>query len=158
MVLQVVGSHKIPYYPSTIEELDFIEQKTLAAGEELQDDPENPHPGFHDEEYKTRRRAIVRAAQSYRHGDSIPRVEYSRQEIATWGAVWKELMKLFPTHTCRQYQYNFPLMVENCGYAPNNIPQLQDISEFLKVALLPLVLLVVVLVTDAPVGAIFLRC
>eukprot|EP00667_Euglena_gracilis_P032285 EG_transcript_49158 len=46
--------------------------------------------------------------------------------------MWRRLMELFPTHCCRQYQYNFPLLVEHCGYAEGQIPQLQAISDFLK--------------------------
>eukprot|EP00667_Euglena_gracilis_P009678 EG_transcript_9836 len=128
----VVGSHRIPYYPSRIEDLDCIEQKLLAAGEELQDDPEQPHPGFHDQEYRARRKAIVQQALRYRHGDRIPDVAYTAAEVQTWGAMWRRLMELFPTHCCRQYQYNFPLLVEHCGYAEGQIPQLQAISDFLK--------------------------
>jgi len=128
----VVGSYRIPAYPSRIQDLDLIEQRTLGAGEDLLDDPESPHPGFHDQEYRSRRRTIVQRAFEYRHGMPIPRVEYTAAETATWGAVWRHLMRLYPTHSCRQYQYNFPLLVENCGYSETNIPQLQDVSDFLR--------------------------
>lgn len=30
--------------------------------------------------------------------------------------MFKELTKLYPTHACKEYNHNFPLFVENCGY------------------------------------------
>ena len=65
-------------------------------------------------------------------GTPIPRVEYTEAEIKTWGVVFKELVRLFPTHACAEYNHIFPLMVENCGYREDNIPQLQDVSSFLR--------------------------
>eukprot|EP01012_Entosiphon_sulcatum_P013023 TRINITY_DN1829_c1_g1_i1.p1 TRINITY_DN1829_c1_g1~~TRINITY_DN1829_c1_g1_i1.p1 ORF type:complete len:450 (-),score=91.72 TRINITY_DN1829_c1_g1_i1:311-1630(-) len=130
--LTVISSTETPFYPTSIEELDLIEQKVLGAGEELLDDPESPHPGFHDAAYRERRRLIVNNAKAYRHGMVIPDIEYTPEEVQTWGNVYRRLMQLFPTHTCRQYQYNFPLLVENCGFSATNIPQLQAISNFLR--------------------------
>lgn len=46
--------------------------------------------------------------------------------------VFRELVDLFPTHACQEYNHIFPLMVENCGYREDNIPQLEDVSNFLK--------------------------
>ena len=48
------------------------------------------------------------------------------------GTIFRELTKLYPTHACREYNRVFPLLVDNCGFRENNIPQLQDISNFLK--------------------------
>ncbi len=48
------------------------------------------------------------------------------------GIIFKEQTKRYPTHACKEYNYVFPLLVENCGYREDNIPQLQDVSDFLK--------------------------
>jgi len=90
------------------------------------------HPGFHDEVYKKRRTEIVKIAQSYKHGERIPKIEYTKEEIDTWRVVYNNLTKMYPTHACKQYNYVFPLLEQNCGYSPDNIPQLEDISRFLK--------------------------
>jgi len=62
----------------------------------------------------------------------IPRVDYTPEEVETWGKVFRQLTKLYPTHACREHNHIFPLLIENCGYREDNIPQLQDISDFLK--------------------------
>lgn len=48
------------------------------------------------------------------------------------GIVFKKLTELYPTHACRQHQYVLPLLIQNCGYSADNIPQLEDISNFLQ--------------------------
>jgi len=75
---------------------------------------------------------IAEIAHAYKTGDIIPKVEYTDQEKETWKHVYKKLMNFFETHTCSQFQYIFPLLIENCGYREDNIPQLQDVSNFLK--------------------------
>jgi phenylalanine-4-hydroxylase len=65
-------------------------------------------------------------------GEKIPRIEYTAREIATWRSVYTELTKLFPHHACRQFNYIFALLEQNCGYAPDRIPQLEEVSAFLK--------------------------
>jgi phenylalanine-4-hydroxylase len=131
-VLTIVGSWKIPWYPTEIQHLDLLDQSTLAAGAELEDDPENPHPGFHDQEYRARRKVITEAAKSYRHGDKLPTVQYTEKEKDTWTVVWDKLTALYPTHACKQYNYVFPLLVENAGFRRHEIPQLQQVSDYLE--------------------------
>jgi phenylalanine-4-hydroxylase len=65
-------------------------------------------------------------------GTPIPRVNYSEEEVETWAKVFRQLTQMYPTHACKEHNHIFPLLVENCGYREDNIPQLQDISEFLK--------------------------
>ncbi|KIH58673.1 Biopterin-dependent aromatic amino acid hydroxylase [Ancylostoma duodenale] len=65
-------------------------------------------------------------------GDKIPRIEYTPEEIDTWRTVYNELVALYPTHACKEFNYIFPLLQQNCGFRADNIPQLQDVSDFLK--------------------------
>ncbi|VDM00358.1 unnamed protein product [Schistocephalus solidus] len=64
-------------------------------------------------------------------GEPIPRVEYLPEEIETWRYIFDHLTKLFPTHACREFNNSFALLVNNCGYNRDNIPQLEDVSKFL---------------------------
>ncbi|KAG5500453.1 hypothetical protein JKF63_03546 [Porcisia hertigi] len=130
----VAGSWVIPWYPTELKHLDDLEQSTLAAGEELQDDPENPHPGFHDETYRARRREIVSLAKNYKTGDPIPIVDYTEEENSVWTTVYDHLTRLYPTHACEQYNYVFPLLLENGVLSRTRMPQLRDASQFLNEA------------------------
>jgi len=119
---------QVPWFPRKISDLDENANNIVDFGGELAPD----HPGFKDEEYRARRAEITRIAQSYKFGKPVPRVEYTEKEIATWGEVFRNLKKLHPTHACRQHRYVFPLLEQNCGYNENNIPQIEDVSRFLK--------------------------
>mmetsp|Transcript_135737 Transcript_135737/g.201866 ORF Transcript_135737/g.201866 Transcript_135737/m.201866 type:complete len:458 (-) Transcript_135737:45-1418(-) len=118
----------VPWYPQKISDLDKFTHKVLAYGEELDAD----HPGFHDVEYRKRRQEITQIARDYKYGTPIPRVEYTESEIDTWRQVYLKLKELYPTHACKQFLHIFPLLEENCGYSPDSIPQIEDVSRFLK--------------------------
>jgi len=126
--MQVTGPRTVPWFPRHISDLDSFSQKTLDAGAELESD----HPGFSDMTYRTRRAAIVENAGTYKFGQEIPRVDYSEDEIKTWGAVYRRLKELFPKHACKEYNQILELLEHNCGYGDDNIPQLEDVSQFLK--------------------------
>eukprot|EP01096_Ripella_sp_DP13-Kostka_P000707 TRINITY_DN1081_c0_g1_i1.p1 TRINITY_DN1081_c0_g1~~TRINITY_DN1081_c0_g1_i1.p1 ORF type:complete len:509 (-),score=200.40 TRINITY_DN1081_c0_g1_i1:81-1424(-) len=119
---------RVPWYPQKIADLDKFTHKTLAYGSELAAD----HPGFTDEAYRRRRLEITAIAANYKHGQEIPRVSYNESEIQTWGQVYTRLRSLYNTHACKQHRHVFPLLERYCGYGPDNIPQLQDVSNFLK--------------------------
>jgi phenylalanine-4-hydroxylase len=93
---------------------------------------DSDHPGFKDETYRARRKYFADIAYNYKHGEPIPRVQYTEQEIETWNKVFDSLVDLYPTHACKEFNYIFPLLQANCGYRRGNLPQLQDVSDFLK--------------------------
>jgi phenylalanine-4-hydroxylase len=118
----------VPWFPRKIADLDSFADKVLSYGAEL----DANHPGFTDPEYRKRRSEITANALKHRHGMPLPRVQYTPQEVETWGIVFQKLTELYKSHACAEHQYIFPLLVHNCGYGKNNIPQIDDISRFLK--------------------------
>lgn len=62
----------------------------------------------------------------------IPRVEYREDEIKTWRFVYEKLDTLFKTHACSIHEKAFRVLERECGYSKDNIPQLEDVSQFLK--------------------------
>ncbi|KAL0280082.1 UNVERIFIED_CONTAM: hypothetical protein PYX00_001477 [Menopon gallinae] len=118
----------VPWFPRRIRDLDKFANQILSYGAELDAD----HPGFTDPVYRERRKYFADIAYNYKHGEPLPHVEYTEEETKTWGIVFRELTKLYPKYACREHNHVFPLLIENCGYREDNIPQLQDVSDFLK--------------------------
>jgi len=121
-----VGS--TPWFPRRIEELDQFANQILTYGSELDAD----HPGFTDTVYRQRRKQFADIAFNYKYGEPIPKVEYTEEETNTWKTIFNKLTKLFPTHACREFNRIFPLLRENCGMREDNIPQLEDVSQYLQ--------------------------
>ncbi|KAK9500919.1 hypothetical protein O3M35_002082 [Rhynocoris fuscipes] len=118
---------ELPWFPKRIQDLDKA-QKVLMYGSELDAD----HPGFKDPVYRKRRETFANIANSYKYGQPIPRVQYTEEEIKTWGTVFRELHKLYVKYACKEYLENWPELVKYCGYRADNIPQLQDLNSYLK--------------------------
>lgn len=146
-------SDVVPWFPRRIRELDRFANQILSYGSELNAD----HPGFTDPVYRERRKYFADIAYNYKHGqpvsfscyccnlhnpreecktnlkfNQLPHVTYTAEETATWGIIFRNLTKLYPTHACHEHNHVFPLLIENCGYREDNIPQLEDISNFLR--------------------------
>ncbi|XP_041986786.1 tryptophan 5-hydroxylase 1 [Aricia agestis] len=115
------------WFPRKISDLDRA-QNVLMYGSELDAD----HPGFKDPVYRKRREQFAAIANNYKYGQPIPKVQYTDVEIKTWGIVFRELHKLYLKHACAEYLENWPQLVKYCGYREDNLPQLEDVSAFLK--------------------------
>ncbi|KAL3160002.1 hypothetical protein ABBQ38_010389 [Trebouxia sp. C0009 RCD-2024] len=63
-------------------------------------------------------------------GEPIHRIQYTAEEIKTWGTVLTELTKLYPQHACQEFQRNFPMF----NFRQDEVPQLEDMSRILKSA------------------------
>lgn len=46
--------------------------------------------------------------------------------------MFKELQRLYTIYAVPEYMENWPQLVKYCGYREDNLPQLQDVSIFLK--------------------------
>ncbi|RLN49195.1 hypothetical protein BBJ29_003708 [Phytophthora kernoviae] len=126
--VMVLNNKMVPWFPRKIQELDRSVANILDAGTDLESD----HPGFSDQEYRKRRNMFAEIAQNYRQSDPIPRMEYTQDEINTWGVIYKRMKSMWKQYACDEFNYIMPLLETNCGYAEDNIPQQQDISNFLQ--------------------------
>jgi len=126
--LLVLDERRVPWFPRHVAELDRIADHTLQAGADLQAD----HPGFSDADYRARRAEIDALARDHAHGREIPLVEYTPREIATWGAVYRQVTELHRQYACAEYRQVFEVMTRECGYGPDSVPQVRMVSEFLR--------------------------
>uniref|UniRef100_A0A8C9SJW7 Tyrosine 3-monooxygenase n=1 Tax=Scleropages formosus TaxID=113540 RepID=A0A8C9SJW7_SCLFO len=117
-----------PWFPRKIGDLDKCNHLITKYDPDLDQD----HPGYSDPEYRKRRSVISELAFSYTHGEPLPRVDYTAEEVSTWREVYRTLRSIYPTHACRQYLENLVELERHCGYGEDSIPQLADISAFLR--------------------------
>ena len=126
--IDFLGPLYVPWFPRRRSDLDSFTRKTLDAGDDLRSD----HPGFTDMAYRARREAIVKAAREFHHGEKIPTVNYSETEIDTWRKVYDELKKRHPDYACEEYRIIFDELERIKIFSRNRIPQIQDLSDWLK--------------------------
>ncbi|GMI00352.1 hypothetical protein TrLO_g11372 [Triparma laevis f. longispina] len=124
----ILDEKDVNWFPRHLSELDLIANRTLDAGADLESD----HPGFNDQVYRGRRAELATVAQQYVWNEPIPMIDYTADEVATWAAVWDRMEGLLDTHACAEYKRSFKAMKEHCGYSRDNIPQQQDITDYLK--------------------------
>lgn len=124
----VLDEKEVHWFPHHISELDLIANRTLDAGIDLEAD----HPGFHDIQYRKRRAKLAELALNHRMHHEIPKTEYTKEEIETWGLVWDTMEDLWAKYACKEYKNSMILMKEHCNYHRDAIPQLSSISSFLR--------------------------
>ena len=59
-------------------------------------------------------------------------MEYAAEELKTWGLVFSKLQTLGEKYACKEYHRVMPLLDKHCGFREDNVPQLADISDFLR--------------------------
>jgi phenylalanine-4-hydroxylase len=123
----IVDPLEVPWFPKQISDLDKIANRVMMGGTDLQSD----HPGFHDQVYKTRRSELTKISMNYRHGDPIPLIKYTNEEIYTWKYIFEKLEQSHSKNACREYNNIVSQMKSQIGYSAHSIPQLKDINDFL---------------------------
>uniref|UniRef100_A0A8C3K127 Biopterin-dependent aromatic amino acid hydroxylase family profile domain-containing protein n=1 Tax=Calidris pygmaea TaxID=425635 RepID=A0A8C3K127_9CHAR len=119
--LTLVAVSPVPWFPRKIQDLDKCHHLITKYDPSL----DHGHPGFADLEYMKRRAFFADLAFNYRVGHAIWLLLFRRE-------VYRKLSNLYPTHACTQYLDAFQQLEKYCGYQEDNIPQLQDVSRFLK--------------------------
>lgn len=121
-------SIKDPWFPRHASELDNCNHLMT----KYEPDLDMNHPGFADKEYRARRKVIAEIAFAYKYGDPIPSIPYTETENNTWNRVFNTLIDLVPKHACMEYQRVFKKLQDEKIFEPARIPQLQEVSDFLK--------------------------
>ena len=135
------------WFPRHISQLDICNHILTKFEPEL----DMTHPGWSDQNYRSvtsphqsssslsilycyrdRRKMIADISFNYKHGDTIPRIDYTPEEIQTWDSVYSKVFELLPGRASSMHRKYLAVMEAECGYGLGQIPQLEDVSNFLK--------------------------
>lgn len=119
---------KAPWFPKHASELDSCNHLMT----KYEPDLDMNHPGFADQVYRARRKDIAEIAFSYKYGDPIPHIDYADTENKTWSAVFTRVKELMAKHACAEYIAVFRKLEEEKIFVNERIPQLQEMSDFLR--------------------------
>uniref|UniRef100_A0A674A1K2 Tyrosine 3-monooxygenase n=1 Tax=Salmo trutta TaxID=8032 RepID=A0A674A1K2_SALTR len=125
--VRTIPEEKVPWFPRKIRDLD----KCNLLITKYDPDMDQDHPGFSDPEYRKRRCFIAELAANYRHYSHVV-MEYTPEEVATWREVYRTLRTIYPDLACRQFLGGLQQLERECGYGEDSIPQLREVSAFLK--------------------------
>uniref|UniRef100_A0A667ZPQ7 Tyrosine 3-monooxygenase n=1 Tax=Myripristis murdjan TaxID=586833 RepID=A0A667ZPQ7_9TELE len=122
--VRTVPEEKVPWFPRQIKDLDRCNLLIT----KFDPDMDEEHPGFSDPEYRKRRAFITELAFNYKQGDPLPIVEYTQSYIS----YMMTLRSIYPSLACRQFLDALQQLERECGYGEEKIPQLREVSAFLK--------------------------
>ncbi|XP_052347578.1 tyrosine 3-monooxygenase-like [Oncorhynchus keta] len=117
-----------PWFPRKIRDLD----KCNLLITKYDPDMDQDHPGFSDPEYRKIRLMYGFIHLSSTRGEPLPRMEYTQEEVATWREVYQTLRTIYPDLVCRQFLGGLQQLERECGYGEDSIPQLREVSAFLR--------------------------
>lgn len=118
---------EVPWFPRRLADLNQM-------GTVLQNPDEEAgknHPGFADPTYKLRRDEIAQSSLGYEMEKPIPYLKYTELENKTWAHIYKILRPLQEKYMCDSFNKSFEKMVKAGIVKPTEIPQIQDLNEFL---------------------------
>ena len=124
-----VGSREVPWFPIDINDFDHIGKRTLSEGDGIQD---ADHPGFRDPVYIKRRAEVTQLAMDYRMVEPIKRLEYTQVEKDVWAFCYRNLIELFKNNACDEFNWTINEFQKEINLCEEEIPQLEDISQFLR--------------------------
>lgn len=100
---------------------------------EANSDIHSEHIGFRDETYRERRKEIVDLTRTFEiQKRNYPVIDYLPSEIKTWQTVFEKLDQIYPTICCSSYLKNFYQLKNDGIFLANQIPKLQDVSDYLE--------------------------
>uniref|UniRef100_A0A8C8CHL8 Tyrosine 3-monooxygenase n=1 Tax=Oncorhynchus tshawytscha TaxID=74940 RepID=A0A8C8CHL8_ONCTS len=125
--VRTIPEEKVPWFPRKIRDLD----KCNLLITKYDPDMDQDHPGFSDPEYRKRRCFIAELAANYRHwNDSVLMtlllLSFNRREV------YRTLRTIYPDLACRQFLGGLQQLERECGYGEDSIPQLREVSAFLR--------------------------
>lgn len=118
----------LPHFPRNVGELDYCNHLLIKYEPEL----DSRHPGYHDLEYRKRRKQVAQAAFNYKYGDPTPVIEYSEVENETWRYCYRQLKIAYAKYACKQHNDGLKALEEAGIYSEQKIPQLGQVSAFLS--------------------------
>ncbi|SRR6266498_79173 len=112
--------------------VDHVDMRMVAADKDeaaadrntiIQLDPD--HPGFRDQDYRTRRNRIAQIAMAYHPGEAIPDAPYTAEEHQVWRTIWQALKPAHQKHACSDYLAS----LKRLAFDTERIPQLSEVSK-----------------------------
>uniref|UniRef100_A0A7E4VHU8 BH4_AAA_HYDROXYL_2 domain-containing protein n=1 Tax=Panagrellus redivivus TaxID=6233 RepID=A0A7E4VHU8_PANRE len=82
--------------------------------------------------YIARRAELNVIAKAYKHGDPLPRIEYTAEERETWRIAYTTLKELRKDFTCSEYQNNIVEMEAAGLLTADRIPSIQAVSDYIQ--------------------------
>uniref|UniRef100_A0A8C7HZ40 Tyrosine 3-monooxygenase n=1 Tax=Oncorhynchus kisutch TaxID=8019 RepID=A0A8C7HZ40_ONCKI len=113
--VRTIPEEKVPWFPRKIRDLD----KCNLLITKYDPDMDQDHP-------------VSVYLSNIARGEPLPRVEYTPEEVATWREVYRTLRTIYPDLACRQFLGGLQQLERECGYGEDGIPQLREVSAFLR--------------------------